>query len=144
MAEATLSTLSTLVTKSLIRRSGAGRYDLHELIRQFAAEQFAEHPDEQTATQARHGRYYLTFFGRADGRLRSSAQRETLAELTAEMDNFRPHGIGLSLMVSSPLIEQTMRIFAWFYDMRGWFQEGLDTLGRAVNALETVSRALTA
>jgi tetratricopeptide (TPR) repeat protein len=25
----------------------------------------------------------------------------------------------------------------WFYDMRGWFQEGLDTLGRAINALET-------
>ena len=89
VAEATLSVLSTLVTKSLIRRSGAGRYDLHELIRQFAAEHFAEHPEEQTATQARHGSYYLTYFSQADGRLRSSAQREALAELTAEMDNFR-------------------------------------------------------
>ena len=33
VAEATLLTLSALVTKSLIRRSGTGRYDLHELIR---------------------------------------------------------------------------------------------------------------
>jgi tetratricopeptide (TPR) repeat protein len=137
VAGATLSTLSTLVTKSLVHRSGAGRYDLHELIRQFAAERFAERPDEQTATRARHGSYYLTFFGQADGRLRSSAQRETLAELTAEMDNFRAAWDWAVTHGEFALIEQAMRLFAWFYDTRGWFQEGLDTLGRAVSALET-------
>ena len=138
VAEATLALLSALVTKSLIRRSGAGRYDLHELIRQFAAEYLAERPEEQTATQARHGSYYLTFFGQADGRLRSSAQRETLAELTAEMDNFRAAWDWAVTHGEFASIEQTMRLFAWFYDMRGWFQEGLDYLGRAANALETV------
>ena len=137
VADATLSVLSTLVTKSLIRRSGAGRYDLHELIRQFAAEHFAERPEEQTATQARHGSYYLTYFSQADGRLRSSAQRETLAELTAEMDNFRAAWDWAVTHGEFALIEQTMRTFAMLYDTRGWLQEGLDTLGRAVNALET-------
>ncbi|HEX6268912.1 MAG TPA: tetratricopeptide repeat protein, partial [Anaerolineales bacterium] len=136
VAGATLSVLSTLVTKSLVRRSGVGRYDLHELIRQFAAEQFAERPDEQTAAQACHGRYYLTFFGQADGRLRSSAQRETLAELTAEMDNFRAAWDWAVTHGQFALIEQTLRLFAWFYDIRGWCQEGLDMLGRAVDALE--------
>src|SRR5512135_1608227 len=67
VAEATLVVLSTLVTKSLIRRGGDGRYDLHELIRQFAADHFAERSeDEQTAIQACHGSYYLTCFGQAD------------------------------------------------------------------------------
>src|SRR5512135_1763447 len=127
VAEATLSVLSTLVTKSLIRRSGAGRYDLHELIRQFAAEQFAERPEEQTATQARHGGYYLTFFSQADGRLRSSAQRETLAELTAEMDNFRSAWDWAVTHGEFTLIEQSMRTFFMLYDGRGWFQEGIDT-----------------
>ncbi len=136
VAGATLSVLSTLVTKSLIRRSGAGRYDLHELIEQFAAEQFAEHPDEQTATQTRHGRYYLTSFSQADGRLRSSAQREALEELTAEMDNFRAAWDWAVTHGEFALIEQTMRTFFRLYDTRGWFQEGLDTLDRAVNALE--------
>src|SRR5204862_106591 len=89
VADATLSALSALVTKSIIRHSGEGRYDLHELIRQFAAEHLMLRPGEQATTQARHGRYYLTYFCQADARLRSSAQRETLAELTAEMDNFR-------------------------------------------------------
>jgi predicted ATPase/DNA-binding SARP family transcriptional activator len=137
VAEATLSVLSTLVTKSLIRRSAVGRYDLHELIRQFGAEQFAERPEEQAATQARHGSYYMMFFSQADGRLRSSAQREALAELTAEMDNFRASWDWAVTHGEFALIEQTMRLFVWFYDTRGWFQEGLDTLGRAVGALET-------
>jgi predicted ATPase/DNA-binding XRE family transcriptional regulator len=133
---ASLPVLSTLVMKSLIRRSGAGRYDLHELIRHFAAEQLAGRPAEESATQARHGKYYLTYFSQADRRLRSSAQRETLAELTAEMDNFRAAWAWAVAHGELVLIEQTIRTFFRLYDTRGWFQEGFDILGRAVNALE--------
>ena len=136
VADATLSVLSTLVTKSLIRRSGAGRYDLHELIRHFAAEQFAERPEEQSATRALHGSYYMTSFAQADGRLRSSAQQEALAELTAEMDNFRAAWDWGITHGEFALIERTLRTFAMLYDTRGWYQEGRDTLGRAVTALE--------
>jgi len=136
VADATLSVLSSLITKSLIRRSGTGRYDLHDLIRQFVAEQFDGLPDEQGSTQARHGRYYLTYFNQADERLRSSAQRETLAELTAEMDNFRTAWDWAVTQGEFTLIEQTMRTFFRLYDTRGWFQEGLDMLGRAVDTLE--------
>ena len=136
MADATLSVLSALVTKSLIRRSGAGRYDLHELIRHFATEQFAERPREQSATRALHGSYYLTSFAQADGRLRSSAQQAALAELTAEMDNFRAAWDWGITHGEFALIERTLRTFAMLYDTRGWYQEGRDTLGRAVTALE--------
>jgi len=136
VAEATLAVLSTLVTKSLIRRSGAGRYDLHDLIRQFAAEHFLERLQEQTATQARHGSHYLAYFGQADQRLRNSAQRETLAELTVEMDNFRAAWDWAVTHGEFALIEQTMRTFFRLYDTRGWFQEGLETLDRAVDVLE--------
>jgi len=138
VAGTTLSALSTLVTKSLIRRSGAGRYDLHELIQQFAADQFANRP-EQAATHARHGSYFLTFFSQADGRLRSSVQRETLTELTAEMDNFRVAWDWAITHREFTLIEQTLRTFAMLYDTRGWLHEGLDTLGRAVNILESTN-----
>ena len=64
-AETSLAVISTLVTKSLVRRSSSGRYGLHQLIRQFAAERLAERRHAYAATQARHGRYYLSFFGQA-------------------------------------------------------------------------------
>jgi predicted ATPase/transcriptional regulator with XRE-family HTH domain len=136
VAGATLPVLSSLVTKSLVRRSGAGRYDLHELIRQYAAEHLAEQTEARAETQACHGRYYLTNFGQADMRLRSSAQRETLAELTTEMDNFRAAWDWAVAHGEFALIEQTLRPFTWFYDIRGWCHEGLDMLGRAVDVLE--------
>jgi len=136
VAEATLALLSTLVTKSLIRRSGTARYDLHDLIRQFAAEHFSSRVQEQTTTQARHSNYYLTYFGQADERLRSSAQRETLAELTLEIDNFRSAWDWAIIHGEFSLLEQSMRTFWMLYDTRGWLQEGLDMLGRAVGALE--------
>lgn len=138
VTEATLVVLSSLVTKSLIRRSSDGRYDLHELIRQFAGEHFAARPmDEQMATRSRHSHYYLTYFSQSDERVRSTAQREALAELTAEMDNFRSAWDWAVTQGEFTPIEQAMRVCATLYDMRGWLLEGLDTLGRAINALET-------
>jgi predicted ATPase/transcriptional regulator with XRE-family HTH domain len=142
VAGATLSVLSSLVTKSLIRRSGTGRYDLHELIRQFAAEQFGGLPDEQSAAQTRHSQYYLRVFSQADVRLRSAAQREALTELTAEMDNFRSAWDWAVTYSEFALMEQTLRTFWLLYDARGWFQEGLDMLGCAVDALEMAHGSL--
>lgn len=139
VAQATLAVLSTLVTKSLIRRSGTGRYDLHELIRLFAGEHFSERLQDQTATQDRHTRYYLLYFGQADVRLRSSAQRETLAELTTEMDNFRSAWDSAVIHGEFELIEQTMRTFWVLHDIRGWLLQGLDMLARAVIELESAN-----
>ena len=46
VADADLRLLSELVSKSLVRRSDFGRYELHELLRQYAAEKLAaESPD---------------------------------------------------------------------------------------------------
>jgi predicted ATPase/transcriptional regulator with XRE-family HTH domain len=138
VAEATLNVLSTLIMKSLIRRSYGRHYDLHELIRQFAAEELARRPEEQSETQMCHGRYYLTHFGQQDEPLRSSAQRETLAELTAEMDNFRTAWTWAVAHGEFELIEHTLRTFIRLYDTRGWYQDGLYMLDQALETLEKV------
>lgn len=136
IAGATLSTLSALVAKSLVRRSGENRYDLHELVRQFAAENLSKNNDEQITTQNRHSQYYLTSFGRADGRMHSPTQREALAEWTAEMDNIRVAWNWAITQSEFGLIEETLRAFAMLYETRGWYREGLDMLGRAIDRLE--------
>lgn len=57
VADATLHTLSSLVTKSLLRRTGANRYDLHELVRQYAAEKLAA-SGRRDAVRKRHQAFY--------------------------------------------------------------------------------------
>jgi predicted ATPase/DNA-binding XRE family transcriptional regulator len=140
VAGATLPALSALMTKSLVRRSGDNRYDLHELIRQFAVEQLLNHPEEHITPHARHGSYFLTQFARADARLRSSAQRETLAELTADMDNFRVAWDWAVAHGEFELIEQTLRAFAMLYDTRGWYQEGIHILTDNHPLMEQIRR----
>jgi predicted ATPase/DNA-binding XRE family transcriptional regulator len=136
IAGATLSTLSALIAKSLIRRGGENRYELHELLRQFAAEQLSKNDDEQVATRNRHSEYYLTSFSHADARMRSPAQREALAEWTAEMDNIRVAWNWAITQGKFGLIEETLRAFAMLYETRGFYQEGLDMLDRASDRLE--------
>jgi predicted ATPase/DNA-binding XRE family transcriptional regulator len=136
IAGATLSTLSALIAKTLVRRSGENRYDLHELVRQFAAEHLLENNDEQITTQNHHSKYYLTSFSQADARMRSPAQREALAEWTAEMDNIRVAWNWAITQSDFGLIEETLRAFAMLYETRGLYREGLDMLGRAIDGLE--------
>jgi predicted ATPase/transcriptional regulator with XRE-family HTH domain len=137
VAGATLSVLSTLVAKSLLRRGGAGRYDMHELIRQFAADQLAERPDEQTATQTHHSKYYLTYFSQADARLRSPAQRETLAELTAEMDNFRAAWAWAITHHDVTHFCQASATLWYLFELRSWFGEGEAAFRDAAEAIQT-------
>jgi predicted ATPase/DNA-binding XRE family transcriptional regulator len=136
IAGATLLALSALVAKSLVRRSGENRYDLHELVRQFAAEYLSKNNDDQIATQYRHSKYYLTSFGRANARMHSPAQREALAEWAAEMDNIRVAWDWAITQSDFGLIEETLRAFAMLYETRGLYREGLDMLDRAIDRLE--------
>ncbi len=139
VAGITLSMLSTLLAKSLIQRSGVGRYDVHGLIRQFVSERLAEKPEEQTNIEARHGGYYLALFSQADGRLRGPAQGKTLTGLTTEMNNFRTAWNWAITWDEFPLIEQTLRTFAMLHDTLGWTQAGLELLSLALVPLETLN-----
>lgn len=137
VGDASLSILSALVSKSLIRRSGTGRYDLHELVRQYAFEQLANRPGVKTEALRRHATYFMAILRQEDMRLRSPAQREALAELLAEIDNIRSAQEWSLAQGEFDLIERTLTAYSTFFDILGWAQEGLDYLGRVLDVLDT-------
>src|SRR5262249_21756921 len=51
---------SELVAKSLLRRPDFGRFELHELLRQYAAEQLQLSAGEEAGARERHARHYAT------------------------------------------------------------------------------------
>jgi predicted ATPase len=59
VAGADLGLLAELVSKSLVRRLELGRYELHELLRQYAVDRLAEDPDEPAEVRERHARFYV-------------------------------------------------------------------------------------
>jgi predicted ATPase/transcriptional regulator with XRE-family HTH domain len=139
IAGATLPVLSALVAKSLIRRTGTGRYDLHELIRQYAADRLADQPNIKQEAQALHGRYFIHFLGHEDLPLRSSTQRESLAKLVADIDNIRSALEWALVHQEFVLIETGLRAYSTLYDTLGWYQEGLEYLKRVQGDLSNRS-----
>ena len=92
VAGASPSMLAALVDKSLLRRSASGRYDLHELVRQFAEEQLDAVDTlaaEAAQTRGRHLGHYLQLAEEAAPHFRGHAQTEWLKRLEAEHGNLR-------------------------------------------------------
>jgi predicted ATPase len=75
VAGASLPLLARLTEKALIRMDPSGRYQMHELLRQFAEEKLSADEQMLQTAQAQHHRYYLDFLRtrRGGGRGRECA-----------------------------------------------------------------------
>ena len=90
---ATPASLARLVDKSFLQwrvtTHDEGRYAIHELLRQFAAEYLAQVAPEQAATAARHSAFYLDYLAAREVRLTRNDPRAAAAEIQIELDNIR-------------------------------------------------------
>lgn len=150
-----LDDLVSLAEKSLVVIEDVGdcvRYRLLESIRQFAEAKLRE-SDHVAAWRGRHFDYFRNMAEASWATIRSGRQRETLARLQADHDNFRaaiewvssPEAVGL---VPS---DGDVDLASWlrpFWDMRGHWREGSDRLEHALarsgghGRLEVRARAL--
>jgi predicted ATPase len=89
VAGATLSTLARLVDTSLLRAEPDGRYDLHELLRQFAAEELGAEPGAEERVRERHSAFYLALLQRKEPELKGRQQLAALDEIEREFENVR-------------------------------------------------------
>jgi tetratricopeptide (TPR) repeat protein len=137
VAGATLSILSTLVNRTLLRRAAAGRYDLHELVRQYSAAQLASEPRAKKAAQEWHYAFYLALAEASEQELKGRNQLEWLSRLEQEHDNLRA---ALEWALESDdfvcgddeLVLRLAAALRWFWRMRGHFHEGRDRLNAAL------------
>lgn len=135
VAGASLLTVSTLVDKSLVRATPSGRFQLHELLRQFAGEQLAARPDEDAATRTRHSRFYLQFLAQYNEMLFSRQQQRALAEIAEEIDNIRMAWEWAFAQGDPDHLEQAIEPLYRFYWTRSRGREGAETFDQAVTWL---------
>ncbi len=89
VAEASLRMLASLVEKSVLHLAQDGRYRIHSLLRQLAAEKLAGDPSELAAAQARHSTVYMAFLRDRQLSIAGPDQKRVLVEVEEEMDNIR-------------------------------------------------------
>ena len=75
------------MSKSLVRRAGLGRFELHELIRQYAAERLAAEQAELADARESHARFYIGMLADRADVLLGEDMMEARDELRVEIDN---------------------------------------------------------
>ena len=88
VAEASFLLLASLVNKSLLRRDANGRYEMHQLLRQYAFDRLVAAREAQE-THRRHLDFFLHLAEETEPKLRGGEQAAWLARLEMERDNFR-------------------------------------------------------
>lgn len=141
VANANLLLLRRLVDKSLVRVGENGRYDLHELIRQYMSRKLNESGME-TETRQRHFDAYLSLATRLDSQQFTSQSMEILARFDQEQDNIRAD-LGWSLDTEQTEAALQLLDHLWVYWLRrGYYHEGAEWAIRAIQQageLETVN-----
>ena len=124
VAGATLPVLMGLVDKSLVRTNGQGRFDLHELVRQYAAEQLVANGEVDLIRQ-RHHAAYLQLFRTGDSHLRGPDAATWFARLEVEQDNLRT-AFQWALDAARYADVAWLVVAAnWYWTVRGeWYEAG--------------------
>ena len=135
------SLLASLNDKSLLRRSPMGRYDLHEAIRQFAAEKLVADPVLEVNTNRRHAHLLAVFLGDRADRLKSAEQVQTLTEIALEWGNPRQAWDWLVAAHNAEELAICAETVFNFCMIRTRFQEGIDLFSQAEKNLEAAPGA---
>ncbi|MEY2934910.1 MAG: hypothetical protein RL033_5659 [Pseudomonadota bacterium] len=139
VAGASLRTLAELVKQSFIRRDPrSGRYQLHEMLRQYASDKLESDADACSAAQERHAHHYAAFLGQRSAALEGGAQREALQDIDAELGNVRAAWLRCLERRELALVEQMLEPLGAFYQRRS-LAEGADTFTAVVSALDLVA-----
>ncbi|HSM57359.1 MAG TPA: tetratricopeptide repeat protein [Candidatus Sulfomarinibacteraceae bacterium] len=116
-------------------KSGAWRYEMHEVLRQFATERMAEFAEERTAAMDRFAEYYSRFLEVREEALKGDRQEATLAAIRGDIDNVRSAWEWAVSRRDAEAVGRAFRCLHLVYDFLSWYAEGERLLAEAVEAL---------
>lgn len=134
---ASLKTLTGLLYKALIRRNPeSNRYEIHELLRQYARQEL-EVADDAAATEKAHTEYFAARAGEWGKELTDGNNRQLVALQAIENDfeNIRSALKQATEQADTRLIEAFTNIWL-FYEIRGLWHEGQAVYGAAIEQLQ--------
>jgi predicted ATPase/DNA-binding SARP family transcriptional activator len=131
VAGAGLPQLAGLVDHSLVEVGEDGRYNMHELLRQYAAQRLAADPAEELEVGRRHALHFSGLLPDPDRPLPDGP-----AELDADVENLRSATEWLIEQGDPSELDRHLTRLWEFYRRRGWFREAQAVLGAALRRRE--------
>lgn len=136
VAGASLKQLAGLVNKSFISHNHiSGRYEIHELLRQYAQNKLESTPEASQSAHEAHAAYFANFMSSAWPQLRSNNQLSALKEIEADIANVRTAWDYRVSQAHAEQIRKFMYSFWFIYLAQGWNHAAVELFGGAVDAL---------
>ncbi len=140
---ASAQTLAGLVLKSMLRQDQSGRYEFHEMLRQFAEEKLEGDPGEWQRMTSLHSQYYGRFLQAREERIRGSDMAGTLREIRKELDNIRSAWRWSLAEGDWDTVSHCLICLSRFYEITSLLHEGENAFSQAVQAMRADLRAET-
>ncbi len=138
VAGVSLPVLLALVQKSLVARSGNGRFTIHELLRQYAAESLQADPEGWVAARERHSIFYIRLLETEGRRMQGPDQRAAFDALEEEIENVRAAWLWAMVQQRYELVLPTVNYLIYFYLVRSTLVPALaELLDMVLEDLET-------
>lgn len=134
VAAANLPTLQLLADRGIIQRTPAGRYELHELLRQFAEEKLHQGKDFQSVYDA-HNLFYAELLSDLETEMRSRRQAAALSRIEYDIENVQVAWRHALKQGNDAIIAMMLPSLYYFYETRGWFEEGEIAFTMATNQI---------
>ena len=144
VADASLANLGALVSKSLIRRAESGRYDMHELIHQYALEQLQQDESKNEQIQTRHTQYFASLLNQRGPALKGAERPIVVSELISDLANLRQAWHWASAHQQAKELSQSADTLFWLYESRSNCREGVPLYRQAVQGLQVAGKKLSA
>jgi predicted ATPase len=135
VAGASLGELMTLVSRSGLRRTPEGRYEVHDLIRQYVQEHLDRSPDGGELVRDRHCAFYVDALRRWASELKGAWQETTLKEMDAEAENARAAWQWALERGQLGRLSRAMEGLCLYCDLRVRFEEGVSLCRITVKVL---------
>lgn len=139
IAEMRADDLQQLLHKSLVHPAGGEHFILHELVRQFAAEQLAQMPVVQRRVYQQHATYYIDF---------AQAQERALLHhfvaqqvLQHELENLRMAWQWSTEHGELDLLSKGASSLFTFYRLTGLYHEAIQQVESALNSVRQLHTA---
>ncbi|MGB3341600.1 MAG: tetratricopeptide repeat protein [bacterium] len=138
VAKVSLPILSSLVDKSLLRRNTSGRYEMLEVLRQYAIQKLTEAGEEKTIVEKQHVLYFSDFMKERETHLVDIKQDLVLHEITEDMRNVKAAWHYIIEHDDLEQLEKLLVAFIAYFDIQGWYQEAKKELESALEMIRSV------
>jgi predicted ATPase/DNA-binding SARP family transcriptional activator len=130
VADVTRDTLSALIDSSMLHGAPDGRYQLHELLRQFGADKLTS--DVASDIRRRHSRFFAAYIRQQEPLKLTAQEPAALQQIGVELENIRAGWqsavtdlMDVDQATAAETIADYAPMLAYFFDRRSRYREGL-------------------